>query len=339
MKNETIKFIKKTVPEELFDVLNYQRKNVKNLKLFKKDKKNYLKNYSKVRTTDKEQLKAQILFYSHALEKGLSHKVIRLGFGVKVIKSLLHYMNVYSNLGYDLEDKVYLNAESIIKEYMILHKEKGFDINFIPENCRQIVSKCQFSCSNSGGTKEFVSKEQKNRVYMNFEELSASRHSVREYADTKLDLSLVKHAIKIATKAPSVCNRQSSRVYVITNEQIIKEALDIQCGFRGYKLPPCLILVTSDTRFFIDITERNQSYVDGGIFSMSLLYALEYSNLATCALNTMFDNKRERQTRQLLSVPEYENLVMYISVGNFLETYKVPKSFRLSEKEITQYID
>lgn len=140
-------------------------------------------------------------------------------------------------------------------------------------------------------------------------------------------------------KTPSVCNRQSSRIRLITNPKLIKNTLDVQGGYRGYKYPQVLLLLTTDTSSFVDIKERNQVYVDGGLFAMSLLTSLEYVGLAACALNAMFNLEAELNVRQILNIPENENLIMFITVGNFLEETPYPKSFRYTGKEITKILD
>ena len=63
--------------------------------------------------------------------------------------------------------------------------------------------------------------------------------------------------------------------------------------------------------------EHNEGYTDGGLFGMSLLLALEEQGIAACPLNTMLRNGPEHATRRLLSIPDNENLVMYIAVGHF----------------------
>ncbi|MGH2182869.1 nitroreductase family protein, partial [Enterococcus faecalis] len=130
-------------------------------------------------------------------------------------------------------------------------------------------------------------KSRLNRKEVDFKYLALNRYSIRDYDSSDVDLGMLNEAIEIALKSPSVCNRQSARVYVINDKKEIKELLNIQGGFNGYELPPCLILVTCDIQDFIDISERNQPYIDGGIFAMSLIYALEYQGFATCTLNTM----------------------------------------------------
>lgn len=68
--------------------------------------------------------------------------------------------------------------------------------------------------------------------------------------------------------------------------------------------------------------------MDDGLFSMSLLYALEAYGLAACPLNAMFNSTQNCQTRELLNMPDYEFPVMYIAVGNFPASVSVCRSIR-----------
>lgn len=101
-------------------------------------------------------------------------------------------------------------------------------------------------------------------------------------------------------------------------------------------MPPVLLLVTSDIRAFMNYGERNEPFVDGGLFSMSLLYALEAYGLAACPLNAMFNLAQDRQTRELLNMPDYEFPVMYIAVGNFPESVPVCRFRRTPESIVTR---
>lgn len=132
-----------------------------------------------------------------------------------------------------------------------------------------------------------------------------------------------------------MCNRQSFRIVVITNKEKIKQALQVQNGFRGYEYPPVLALVLTDTQAFRGVTERNNLYIDGGSFMMSFLLGLEYVSLAACPLNTMFSIKEERKTRKILNIADNYNFISYIAIGNFRDSNKVAKSFRFPSDEIT----
>ena len=101
------------------------------------------------------------------------------------------------------------------------------------------------------------------------------------------------------------------------NKSIIEKALRLQGGFNGYKLPPALFLITADNEAFLSISEHNEGFVDGGLFSMALLMAMEANKIAACPLNTMFSKHIDQQTRDMIGVPENEFLIMYIAAGHF----------------------
>lgn len=173
---------------------------------------------------------------------------------------------------------------------------------------------------------------------MDFVQLAQNRYSVREYASKPVSQDLLDKVYEVSMKTPSVCNRHATRVYQITYPEKIATALKIQGGFNGYGMPPVLLLITSDIRAFMNNDERNEPFVDGGLFSMSLLYALEAYGLAACPLNAMFSLSQDRKTRALLNIPDYELPVMYIAVGNFPESVPVCRSTRRDPKAIVKKI-
>lgn len=329
--------LKKKLPKAVVEKLRTVKGYFNSYRLFELDRKRFLTYFSKKNSNKEENIKAQLIFYGHSIEKGLSRQNIRLGFGKSVVIKLLEYMEKYDKLGFDKQNYCYLNSISIMRKYIELHEQNYFALDYIPIRYNGMLNKIKESNTEVGGIVEFDLKSRLNRKEVDFKYLALNRYSIRDYDSSDVDLGMLNEAIEIALKSPSVCNRQSARVYVINDKKEIKELLNIQGGFNGYELPPCLILVTSDIQDFIDISERNQPYIDGGIFAMSLIYALEYQGFATCTLNTMFDRKKMKKTRNLLGIPESENLIVYISVGNFKNKYSVPKSFRYPMSEITKY--
>ena len=329
--------IKSLLPNGVLNVLRKLKTYTNTYLLFWIDRKNFLNAYAKSSSKELENIKAQMIFYGHSIEKGLSRENIRLGFGKTAIVPLLKQMNKYVFLGFDREDICFINAASIVNEYLDLHAENDFEITYIPKKYTPLINDIKKIKSDLGGAITHLSIDKIDKQKMNFKELALNRSSIRDYNEKSVDMERIVEAISIATKSPSVCNRQSSRVYVITDKDKIKQALNIQGGFKGYALPPCLILVTSDIRSFIDVSERHQPYIDGGIFSMSLVYALEYEGFATCILNAMFDNRKIKKTKELLNIPNSENLILYISVGNSKNEYTIPKSFRYPIEQISKF--
>jgi nitroreductase len=129
------------------------------------------------------------------------------------------------------------------------------------------------------------------------------------------------------------------KIRIITNQEMIAATLEIQGGFNGYKLPPALPLITTDNRNFTGPSERNQGYTDGGLFSMAFMMSLEYVGLAACALNAMFSKNKEMLMREVLEIPLYENLIMFIAIGNFLEETPYPKSWRKGIKDVLMVVE
>lgn len=333
--------VKRYAPKPLLNLAVRVYTRVNAIRSFKYDKRRFYNNYSKEKflLNNRDQLDARLTFHAHALEKGLSHKEIRLGFGKSALSKLAKVMEAYTELNYSKTSDAYLNALSVLREYIKLHKAKDYDITFLkdifPEDLLQEAAE---TASKLGGVVQINLDSKKDNRDKNFKDLFINRWSIREYSDKLVDTTLVDEAIEISLKTPSVCNRQSARVLTITDKSLIRTTLKLQGGFTGYDLPPALIVVTSDISASVGAHERNQPYIDGGLFSMSLLLSLEYVGLAACPLNAMLTIASERKIRQTLNIPEAESLIMFMSIGHFTEINPAPKSFRYTKEQISRNV-
>jgi nitroreductase len=169
----------------------------------------------------------------------------------------------------------------------------------------------------------------------NFASLAQARRSIRTYSSTPVEEDLIKEAVRLASSSPSVCNRQATSICCIMNKDLINDILKLQNGNRGFgHLVQCLLLVNVDIRAFQGANERNQCWVDGGLFSMSLLYAISYLGLVSCPLNWCVDENKSRQLRVLMSYGDNINTIMMVAVGHPEEQMIVPFSHRFSLAEI-----
>jgi hypothetical protein len=98
------------------------------------------------------------------------------------------------------------------------------------------------------------------------------------------------------------------------------------------------LIITSDISYLTGSRERNQGFVDGGMFSLSILYALQYNNVSACALNASFNSKDDKKIKNLIGIPDNENLIMFISTGSFLDVSKVPNSARHKVEDLVEYL-
>lgn len=297
----------------------------------------YNKAYAKYDSRGAQQVAARLTFFTHQIEKGLSHTEFRYGFGHKPLQYLKHAMERYRKADPDyMTSVVYRSALSALHEYVVRHEGHDEQLSY----ARSLFSEEEWSSvlhssAEYGGSIVITAQSKERNGEISFSELSENRHSIREYSDCPVTLEQLQPALDMAMRAPSVCNRQPSRVKVILDRDCIEKALHIQGGFNGYDVPPALLLITADNRVFMTPQEHNEGFTDGGLFGMSLLLSLESIGLAACPLNTMFRPKTENATRKLLGIPDYENLVMYIAVGHFPEKVRTCYSERLSAEEIT----
>ena len=333
--------VKKNTPQNIKDF--YMTINIikERMIIFRYDKRRFLK-YNAGRASSRKmraQIEGRLAFYSHSLEKGLSHQDIRLGFGKSPLKKLGKNMKVYVNEGYSKDREAFMNALSVLKCYVELHENARFDISYIrdcvPENLLELARGATITI---GGVYKFDKNTKNDTRSINFKELFENRWSVREYSDLPVDMGKIDEVIEIARKTPSVCNRQPSRATIVKDKNKISSVLRLQGGLAGYELPPVLIVITTDTTSFVGVNERNQIYIDGGLYAMSVLLGLEYVGLAACSLNAMLMVKRDKAIRKVLNIPPSENIIMFISVGNFLPENKVPKSFRYSRSEVSRVV-
>jgi len=156
-----------------------------------------------------------------------------------------------------------------------------------------------------------------------------SRHSIRDFEQRPIDRALVTEAVRLATYSPSVCNRQGFRAYYFDDRADIDRILEIHDGSRGFgSRVPGLFVVTWDIRAFETALERNQGWIDGGLFSMTLLLALHGLGLGAVPLNWSRLNAATDELRERAALPEHENVVMLIAAGHPAEGYRVARSTR-----------
>lgn len=288
-------------------------------------------------TDDAVAVKAQVTFYAHQVEKGLSHSEFRYGFGKKALANLSCALNKLKSIDNQYTDnEAYRSAIAALHEYIVRHNAVGYDITEAQRLFATDVWSAVVDAEGTEGGSIVVSSSTKdNNGEKTFRELAHDRHAIREYADTPpVTLSELTEAIDLARTAPSVCNRQAARVHVIQNADLIAKALKLQGGFNGYPMPPSLLLVTADNRSFLNVYEHNEGFIDGGLFSMQLLMSLEAVGLAACPLNTVMSVETEDKARALLHIPESENFIMYITVGHYPEQIRLCKSQRYALSSI-----
>jgi nitroreductase len=282
--------------------------------------------------------RARLMFHSHAIEKGLSRSDFRGGFGKIAVPALAKEMNSWLAAGRDLEDQFFKSAASVMHSYFDRHARLNVNViefrELFDAAILELIARAEphhGGVLSAGSTREAKVDSPADRSFL---DVVYGRRSVREFTSKPVTNDEIQRAVQIAMQAPSVCNRQAARVHQFEDAGAIRAALELQGGFGGYKMPPKLLLVTSDLTAFLFAAERNQAFVDGGLFMMTLLLGLQQVGLGSCCLNTAMGTERETAIRKILGIPETEVFISFIAVGHFDPAILTPQSKRMPVENV-----
>lgn len=272
-------------------------------------------------------LRSRIVMDYHRLEKGLSLSDTRQGFGVVAARELVGNLRKY--VGSHGRDDATDVALAALVEY------EDFNVRTDASNplvCG-VLSEFEYNgearTKGRGGTVQLTREEVHANARMDLSRFFTSRHSVRHFSGEAVDVALLKQAVRMAQFTPSVCNRQSARVHIMSTPELKREALKWQNGNRGFSEQiDKVLIVTSDLECFVQPAERYQAWIDGGMFAMSLIYALHSLGLGTCCLNWDVAPAADRGLRKTARLPENESVIMMIAVGHLPDAFAVASSPR-----------
>ncbi|MFY9476114.1 MAG: nitroreductase family protein [Aquabacterium sp.] len=274
---------------------------------------------------------ARITMFYHQIEKGLSLSAPRPGFGMTVIPQLLNMVEAYiARYGYVRPATTAIGA---LREYIEFNDRAGFDVPYVKERVHAILAKSEearagFS-SWEGGVISVQKSDLEKLQGMDFEGFFKSRYSIRNFAGGEIPVDDLRRVVEISQKTPSVCNRQSVRVHAYRDRSKIDQILAIQSGSRGFgDKASAVLVVTSELQSFVDVGERYQGWIDGGMFSMSICLAFHHLGYGSCCLNWSKEKHTDKALRELLGLQPSELIIMVIAAGTLPEQLSVAHSPR-----------
>jgi nitroreductase len=282
-------------------------------------------------------IEAKIILNYHSVEKGFLFKNMKSRFAMQRIINL-HELLIDQSVINNCNLSQIRVAYQVMCEYYEIHLKFDANINdYFTKKQYDFYKKIllQKNDLHFSSYIEYQYEDFYKFNQCNFDDFSNSRKSIRNFTGEVIDIELVKKAIKLASNAPSVCNRQSSKVYLVDDKNIIDKALEIQGGFAGYvKNVNQLLILTVDRNYFYNVGERNQFYIDGGIFLMNLLYSLHYYKIANCPANWGKLVKEEKLLENYIKIPEAEKIICMIQIGIAEDNFRVTLSKRRDVEEI-----
>ena len=306
-------------------------------KAYKDDCKEFLKwQYNNPNLKTKDAYEAKILRQAHVLEKGMSLKKPKNGFGVKKALELLEYIADYKESGYLIEEsQSVINSLGVLSAYVAFHKKRGFlpvevetklkeYSEYIPKNKEEF------------GVVDANYESMKQLIQGDFYNFFCSRHSIRQFSEEPVTEDEIKRAVSLAMHAPSACNRQSVKVYYYIDRETNIKLGKLIAGNTGFEEDASkYIVITSDVSSFYEAFERNQMYVDGGIFALALAEAFHYYGIANCILQNGESTEKNKEFRKVCkNIPDNEKIILFLAIGHYPSKFTYASSHRKNLQDI-----
>ena len=266
---------------------------------------------SDIEGNDTETLFCRAVMLAHGIEKGLSFKKRKTPFFVSKLPLFLELLDVLIIRDPQLEDSRWVMITNSLRAYDQVHSTKDFF--------------SQYSARVNGLLKQKVSVAQNSPVkdvlidfpiYRSYSDFFKSRTSIRNFSEKHVSEELIYEAVNIAKFTPSVCNRQPWKIKILSSKNEKKIALDYQNGNAGFGYQADkIVIIGADLRSFVSIIERNECFIDLGMFSMSLILALKEQGLGSCCLNWCVATQVDEQLHEELDLPDWFKIGYLLAVG------------------------
>ena len=284
--------------------------------------------------SNKDKHRAVMIRKCHGVEKAFSLPNMKEKFGVVQASALLNEVNLYKDK-YGIDSYI-IEAISILRNYFEYHKQvEDESIASIKEQFLTLLSqqesksklvKCYLPVSN---TSRITSEE--------FQVFFKTRHSVRAYDDFVVPRTIIDDILATAEKTPSACNRQPWKVRILQNDKDIQHSLSFQNGNRGFGGSIKNLMIITGKISCFSSKERNQVFIDAGMYSLSIMLACHSHKLSSCPLNLSFPINEELKLARALDFDKDEVPIMMIAFGKAVEDSVVAKSFRRPQAEYSLF--
>ena len=299
----------------------------------------YLKSNGRVKTT--YQLLALIQADAHKVEKALAITNPRPGFGVAVVKRLIaNVEEYYQRFGFNSRlDIAYCVMQKYV-DFNIKNHSLDKELCDLLEDLENTIFEFKNSKNEAAGVIHYTKEEYLAKTKMDLEDFFMGRYSMRQFSDQALELKDLQKAIYLASKTPSVCNRQCYHAFIAQGKEKASSVLSYQLGNRGFgDQVDSVITVTADLSCFFSSSERNQAWIDGGLYAMSVIYALHSLGIASCPLNWSVNPKRDLALKNASGIPHSHSIIMMIACGNLKDEFSVAQSKRKPMDELCTIMD
>ena len=275
-----------------------------------------------------EILSAELIRNTHSIEKGLCIKEPRLGFGHEKQKEMINQIEVLSKESSPYYQEVCQMAISALEEYLIYHREREYTDDFC-KTLETFVESHKISDGEKKGGTITVNKESLCFDIDEIEHFFMTRHSIRDFDPSPVNENALEKALHLAQRAPSACNRQGVRAYVLNNKQG-EQLAKLLSGVGGFAEQVGRYIVITGKKSAYRLSENNQYVVSASIYAAYLTLTLHLYGLGACIIQRpVIWSKMTDKLAKDIGADRDEQIVCILAVGNLKESFKVPFSQRI----------
>ncbi len=273
---------------------------------------------------------AELIRNTHSIEKGLCISEPRLGFGHEKQNEMMKQIELLSKTESAYYHEICDMAVSALLEYLDFHTQNHYTDEFC-EKLRVFIEKYGSPKMGKIGGTLFVEKKSIQFDEAEIVRFMTSRHSIRDFDTTPIDESKLEKALQLAQTAPSACNRQGVRVYVLSEEQGKKLVKQLS-GVGGFADQVNRFIVITGKRSAYRLNESKQHIVSASIYAGYLTLTLHLYGFGACVIQRpVLWNKTWMRLSEFIGANKDEQIVCLLAVGNLKDSFRVPCSHRLHE--------
>lgn len=274
-------------------------------------RKNYMNNVH-----DMKSMSYEISLITHSIEKAFLNPKPRR-FGIKKVYRLIEILNEINKNEYSY--KVGIN---ILMAYKTFYEKNNW------QNAEEYTNVSKFLSDKSDVIKYNIGKIDCNLENLNFNvnygDFLNDRHSVREFLNKKISDKDIEYAVNCAILTPSACNRQMCKIYYVDNSKLKEQVKKFAMGLGNFDLTGVnYFVVTFDVKAFHYSGERNQGWLNAGLFAMNFVNALHSLKIGSCFIEVGNSFKSEKELKKMLNIPECERIAVIITAGYYKKTFSI----------------
>lgn len=284
-----------------------------------------------------ENRRAHVHLLAHTLEYGMALSDPRKGFGMEKVRLLCREVAQYVSL--HGRDETVDMALAVLTSHNVFIRSQGSEAGESTALLDGLLAVAGLpDGAVQGGTELVRASDITRHARIDFLSFMEGRSSVRQFSEQPVDFETIRRAVRAAQQTPSSCNRQTCKVYAFTDKRSIARVLSHHDGNRGFgDQLGGVFVVTVDLCHWNAVGERNQGWVDGGMFAMTLALALHAEGLGACMLNWSAQHERDRALRSCISIPDNEIVITLLGFGHLRDEFRVPISRRKPLAAVLRY--